>query len=163
MPASENGEFSVTSLIEQVHRFAHFLARKWWIPLTTVILALLFQWAYSWFRPPSALAVSRMLVGGKIKIPEGGLFAEEWQNFFGTQIEIMKSDKIRQRVLKRLQALNQNRYESPIQLQISQLRKTTIFVLQATGKDQSYTEAYLNALLDEYLSYKKEVRAFSSD
>src|SRR5215470_9038292 len=135
MAASENGEFSVTSLLEQVHRFAHFLARKWWIPLTTVILALLFQWAYSWFRPPSALAVSRMLVGGKVKIPEGGLYAEEWQNFFGTQAELMQSEKIRKRTLDRLVRLKQNRNESPVRLEVNQIRKTTIFVLQAFGKD----------------------------
>src|SRR6516162_9735592 len=86
VPETGNGEFSVIALVEQVRRFLHFLVRKWWIPVLTVVLALVGQWVYYHFYPPPAIAVSRMLVGGKVKIPEGGLYAEEWQNFFGTQL-----------------------------------------------------------------------------
>src|SRR5215813_11923822 len=114
---TENGEFSVVALVEQVRRFLHFLVRKWWIPVLTVALALVGQWVYLHFYPPAAVATSRMLVGGKVKIPEGGLYAEEWQNFFGTQVELMQSEKIRRRTLDRLERLKQNQYESPIQLQ----------------------------------------------
>jgi capsular exopolysaccharide synthesis family protein len=104
-----------------------------------------------------------MLVGGKIKIPEGGLYAEEWQNFFGTQVELMQGEKIRRRTLDRLQRLKQTQGESPVNIEVNQIRKTTIFVLQAAGKDPNYTVNYLNALMDEYLAYRREVRALSSD
>jgi succinoglycan biosynthesis transport protein ExoP len=59
--------------------------------------------------------------------------------------------------------LNQNKNASPVRLEVSQIRRTAIFVLQATGKDAAYTEAYLNALMDDYLAYRKEVRDLSSD
>jgi capsular exopolysaccharide family len=163
MPETEHGEFSVIALVEQVRRFLHFLAQKWWIPVLTVALALAGQWVYFHFYPPPAIAISRMLVGGKVKIPEGGLYAEEWQNFFGTQLELMQSEKIQGRTLDRIQRLRQNRNQSPIKLEVTQTRKTAIFVLQAKGKDPAYTANYLNALMDEYLSYRKDVRALSSD
>ena len=156
-------EYQLISMAGHVQRFGRFLRQKWWIPLLTIILGLAAEWSYNHFRPPSVTAVSRMLVGGKVKIPEGGLYAEEWQNFFGTQVELMQSDKIRRRTLDRLERLKQSHNASPVRLEVSQLRKTTIFFLQATGKDEAYTTAYLNALMDEYLSYRKEVRALSSD
>src|SRR5215471_21281695 len=156
-------EYQLISMAGHVQRFGRFLRQKWWIPLLTIILGLAAEWSYNHFRPPSVTAVSRMLVGGKVKIPEGGLYAEEWQNFFGTQVELMQGERIRRRTLDRLQRLKQNANSSPITLEVSQLRKTTIFVLVAKGKDEAYTSAYLNALMDQYLAYRKEVRSLSSD
>jgi capsular exopolysaccharide synthesis family protein len=163
MRETGNGEFSVLALVEQVRRFLHFLVRKWWIPVLTVALALVGQLVYIHFYPPSAVATSRMLVGGKVKIPEGGLYAEEWQNFFGTQGELMGSEKIQRRTLERLQRLRQTKDASQVTLTVNPVRKTTIFALKAIGKDPVYTANYLNALMDEYLSYRKEVRVLSSD
>src|SRR5262249_50750018 len=72
-------------------------------------------------------------------------------------------EKIGRRTLDRLQRLKQNRNDSPVRIEVNQIRKTTIFVLQASGKDPTYTVNYLNALMDEYLAYRKEVRSLSSD
>src|SRR5215471_18918973 len=164
MPSpSENDDSPLLALVGRAQRFLHFLRSRWWIVVGAVALGLLGQWTYNHFWPPPARAVSRMLVGGKIKIPEGGLYAEEWQNFFGTQAELMQGEKIRRRTLDRLQRLKQNHNESPVKIEVNQIRKTTIFVLLATGKDPTYTVNYLNALMDEYLSYRKEVRSLSSD
>jgi succinoglycan biosynthesis transport protein ExoP len=160
---SEDAGSGYFALIWRAERFFHFLRSRWWIVISAVALGLVGQWAYNHFWPPPARAVSRMLVGGKIKIPEGGLYAEEWQNFFGTQVELMEGEKIRRRTLDRLQRLKQNKNESPVKIEVNQIRKTTIFVLQATGKDSTYTVNYLNALMDEYLAYRREMRALSSD
>jgi succinoglycan biosynthesis transport protein ExoP len=159
----EGTNYPLISMVGLGRRFVHFLKRRWWIPLITVALALGAQWLYTWYRPPAAMAVSRMLVGGRTRIPEGGLYTEEWQNFYGTQVELMQGEKIRRRALDRLQRLRQTQNESPVHLEVTQPRKTTIFVLQATGKDQTYTLNFLNALMDEYLAYRKEVRSLSSD
>jgi uncharacterized protein involved in exopolysaccharide biosynthesis len=100
----ENGSDSaVMPLGAYWSRFLRFLRKKWWIPVICVVAAEAAQIIYFYAQPPSHTAVGRMLVGGKVRIPEGGLYSEEWQNFFGTQIEVMKSDKIRQRVLGRLE------------------------------------------------------------
>jgi capsular exopolysaccharide synthesis family protein len=160
---NEAVEAQLISLAQQVRRFFRILKQRWWILVVTVLLGLTAEWAYNHFNPPGATVLARMLVGGKIRIPEGGLFAEEWQNFFGTQVELMESERISRRTLDRLDRLRENQNASPIRLEVSQVRKTMIFVLQAKGKNEAYTTAYLNALMDEYLSYRKEVRALSSD
>ncbi len=162
-PSGESDDSPLIALAGRAQRFLHFLKSRWWIIVGTIALGLLGQWVYNHFWPPPALAVSRMLVGGKIRIPEGGLYAEEWQNFFGTQVELMQGEKIRRRTLDRLRRLKQTQNESPVKIEVTQIRKTTIFVLQASGKDATYTVNYLNALMDEYLAYRREVRSLSSD
>jgi polysaccharide biosynthesis transport protein len=129
----------------------------------TIILAVAALGLFLVVRPASHSVRGRLLVGGKIRVTEGNLYAEEWQNFFGTQIELLKSEKMRQRVLARLQALRQDRNASPVRVEASQERRTTIINVQATGPDSAYTEAYVNALMEVYLGYRKEVRAASSD
>jgi capsular exopolysaccharide synthesis family protein len=165
-PLTSSGEgldSPMLAMMGRAQRFLHFLKSRWWIVIGTIAFGLLGQWAYNHFWPPPARAISRMLVGGKIKIPEGGLYAEEWQNFFGTQVELMQGEKIRRRTLDRLQRLKQTQNESPVKIDVNQIRKTTIFVLQASSKDPTYTVNYLNALMDEYLAYRREVRSLSSD
>src|SRR2546422_2930531 len=39
----------------------------------------------------------------------------------------------------------------------------SIIVLEASGPEPAFTQAFLEALIDEYLAYRKEVRAASSD
>ncbi len=144
-------------------RFLRFLRRKWWIIAATVALAVGAQVAWLMLRPAAQVYVGRMMVARKVNIPDGGLYAEDWQNFFGTQIEVMKSDKLRQRVLTRLAELGQDKHPCGVKLEVSQTRRTTIFVITATGTRADYTEAYLNAVMDEFLAYRKEVRNSSSD
>lgn len=75
----------------------------------------------------------------------------------------MQSEKIRQRALARLQTLHPDQAPGPVKLKITQAPKSAVFVLQAVGSQAAVTQRYLNALIDEYLAYKKEVRASSSD
>src|SRR5215467_10059951 len=133
---NEAVEVQLISAVGKVQRFLRFLWQKWWIPVLTVLLALVAEWTYNHFKPPPSTVVARMLVGGKVRIPEGGLYAEEWQNFFGTQVELMQSEKIRRRTVDRLDRLRQNLNSSLIRLEVSQVRKTTIFNLQAIGKNE---------------------------
>lgn len=147
----------------RLERFVYFLRRKWWVALLCGVLVVGAQAAWIFGQPPEYVSSGRMLVGGRIRIPESSLYAEEWQHFFGTQSEIMLSERIRQRVLARLQTSRAAGSPSPVELQVSQMRRTTIFHLLATGSDPAFTENYLNILMDEYLNYKKEIRAVSSD
>jgi capsular exopolysaccharide synthesis family protein len=51
----------------------------------------------------------------------------------------------------------------PVALRVTVLPKTTIFVLQATGTDREYTQAFLQAVMEEYSALKKEMRTQTSD
>ncbi len=50
-----------------------------------------------------------------------------------------------------------------MEVKVTVLPKTSIFVLQATGGDPEYTQAYLQACMEEYSALKKEMIAQASD
>ncbi len=144
-------------------RYLTFARRLWWVPVLTVAVAVCGRALYLALQPAAYTSTASMWVSGKLQIPESSLYSEEFQFFFGTQIELLQSDKIRQRALARVHSLHPDLPSTPVGVNISQSPKSAVFLLQATGTDPVYAQAYLNALIDEYLGYKKEVRANSSD
>ena len=43
----------------------------------------------------------------KLRLPEGGVFAGDMQNYLGTQVELLRSDELAHQALKRLLASGQ--------------------------------------------------------
>jgi capsular exopolysaccharide synthesis family protein len=144
-------------------RLLGFLRRLWWVPVLTIAIAVGGSAFYLTLQPAIYASSARMWVSGKLHIPEGSLYSEELQFFFGTQVELMQSEKIQQRALARVQTLNPELKPSPVRVRVAQAPKSAVFVLSAAGTDPAYTQAHLNALIDEYLNYKKEIRAATSD
>lgn len=163
MTSSPSPSTAEAAVAARLRRIVLFLRRKWWIPALVMLLSVAGQAAWVLTQPESNTAVSRMWVGGKVRLQESSLFSEEWQNFFGTQTELMQSEKIRRRVLQQMKGRAAEGGMAPIRIEVSQPRKTTIFNLTAVGPDPAYLETYLNTAMDEYLKYRREVRASSSD
>lgn len=103
------------------------------------------------------------MVSGRINIQQGAYFSEELANFFGTQVELMKSADVRERAANRLNAMEPQLQPVPVSLAVSQLPQTSIFVLSATGAEPQYTRKILEAIMQEYVAIKKEMRSSKSD
>lgn len=149
----------------RVHRYRSLLKRRWWVLLVCVSLAVCFE-AYNVAKQPATFAsTGRMWVNGKISLPQGQgtLYNEEWVNFFGTQILLMESREVQNRARNRVQALQPNLKPVPVDLQVSQSPRTSVFVFEAKGGDPAYVQAYLDACMDEYIAFKKEKRSQTSE
>jgi capsular exopolysaccharide synthesis family protein len=145
-------------------RFASFIRVYCWIPLLLAAAASGAAYMYLSRQPQSYASNARMWVGGKMHISEGNFYSEEVMNFYGTQMELMESPLIAQRARARLQSLRPDDAPQRVRVKASQIPKASIFALTASGTDPEYTQTYLNTLMDEYLSYKREVRsALSGD
>ena len=46
----------------------------------------------------------------------------------------------------------------PVEITVTQKPRTSIFDLQAIGSTPDYTQAYLNAVMQKYLDFKKGMR-----
>ena len=112
---------------------------------------------------PTYTSVAKMWVSGKVQLPEGRMYQEELANFFGTQMELMKSEIIRNRAVSRLKLLKPNLTESQVVLSVALAPKTAVFRMIGIGAEPVYTREFLQAMMDEYLAYKKELRLQSSD
>jgi capsular exopolysaccharide synthesis family protein len=150
----------VTRFFDKLHRYKTLLLAKSWILLVAVALGIGVQYLLSRHAPPVFLSVGRMIVSIKLSIPDAQAYTEELDNFYGTQIALMKSESVKVQVLNRLQAMqatNASLYPSPVTIAATISPKTSIFNLQATGKNPDYTQAYLEASMEEYILLKREL------
>jgi capsular exopolysaccharide synthesis family protein len=147
-------------------RFVFFLRKFWWIPLLTVVLGLGTAGYYIYYRmPPNFISGASMWETEKMKLPEGAEFTEDLQNYLGTQMELLRSGAMDQRVVARLQAANKDAVPlgkdgrpMKVKITVNQAPRSTIFTVQAVSANPAYSQSYLDALLNEYLEYKKNVR-----
>src|SRR6516164_9950541 len=109
------------------------------------------------------VSTGRMVVSGRINIQQGASFSEELANFFGTQVELMKSAEVREKSASQLAAREPQLQPVPVSLTVSQLPQTSIFVLSTTGSEPQYTQKILDAIMQEYVAAKKEMRSSKSD
>ena len=147
----------------QLHRYKNLLFTRWWILLLTVGIGLGVQWFLLWHAPPAYQSVGRMIVNVRLSIPNANGYSEELNNFFGTQVALMQSDSVVNRVLLRLQSEKPDLHPSPVAVQVSLSPKTSIFNLQAVGTEPHYTQTYLQAVMEEYINLKKELLENASD
>ena len=89
------------------------------------------------------------MVSGQIHINEGAAYTEELVNFFGTQIELMQSGEVKNRARARVHALRPALAPEDVRIEVGQLPKASIFDMRATGQSPLYTQAYLDACMDE--------------
>src|ERR1700756_2302670 len=97
MGASAAGKHISTSwsapLITRLHRYKSLLLRRWWIPVLTICLGLFVEAFLIYQRPPEYQSKGNMIVAGSMKIPQGAIYSEEMQHFWGTQVQLMQSNE----------------------------------------------------------------------
>jgi capsular exopolysaccharide synthesis family protein len=162
-PTVNQSSASKAHFLARLDRYKILLRRKWWVPALGTVLGLSLQVGLSRLDAPSFVSIGRMIVSIKLAIPEGSVYTEELSNFLGTQAALMQSGVVINRAHARVLAQKPDATIKPVTLKVSVLPKTTIFVLQGTGEDPAYTQAFLQACMEEYVGLKKEMRTQTSD
>ena len=144
-------------------RYKYMLQNWWWIPLLTTAIGLGLQAWMVLSAPPQYQSNGRLMVSGKINLPDGAVYNEEAANFFGTQLELLQSSEVSRRADARVMALNPNLEKVPVRLFASIIPKTSIFSVTAQGLQPQQTKAYLDAVMDEYIAYRRSLRSDKSD
>lgn len=144
-------------------RYKYMLQNWWWIPMLTTAIGLGLQAWVVLSAPPQYQSSGRLMVAGKIALPEGALYSEEAANFFGTQLELLQSGEVARRADARVMALNPNLEKVPVKLFATVLPKTSIFSVTAQGLQPQQTKAYLDAVMDEFIAYRRSMRSDKSD
>ena len=150
-------------LLTKLPRYRFLFRKLWWVvALTTAGGLAIAAWRTS-NEPVVYVSTGRIMVSGKINIPEGATYNEEQTYFSGTQMELMRSAEVRKRALARVASLHPELPASPVSLDVAQLRGTAIFVLTAVGANPDYAREYLDATMAEYINTRKEMRSEKSD
>ncbi|MBC8096193.1 MAG: AAA family ATPase [Akkermansiaceae bacterium] len=162
--ASGNGHASyrLTVMVPK-RRYWSCLKERWWVPLVGLVLALGTVLVYETIRSESYTSFAQLYATGEAQLNVGSLFSEESQNYFGTQIELLKSGRLQNAAFKRTGYVAKPGANTPVTLNVAQPMRTSILVLQATGSDADLTQRFLDSLIQEYLAYKKETRISTSE
>jgi capsular exopolysaccharide synthesis family protein len=151
------------SFFTRLHRYKSLLRRRWWVLALCVSAGLTWQaWNLATARP-EFVSSGQMMVSPRINLPENTSFMEEGAQFFGTQIRLMMAPEVGARARERVRAISPDLPESMAQLDVQQIPKTSIFALGARGPEPRYAQAWLNAVMDEFIRYKDEMRQDTSD
>src|ERR1035437_3906451 len=124
-------------------RYRSLWRRRWWVLVLCALVAVAVQIVHLWCSAPAFASLGRMIVSIKLNIAEGSVYTEELSNFLGTQAALMQSGVVVHRAHARVMAQKPEVGMHPVGLRVSVLPKTTIFVLQASGRDPDYTQAAL--------------------
>ena len=147
----------------QLLRYLAILRKRWWVVFLTVSVGLCVAAWYTSQMPPAFRSVGRLMVSGQIRLTEGAAYSEELVNFFGTQVELMQSREGGERAHARVHALHPELTREDIRLTVGQVPRASIFIMTTVGESPLYTQAYLDACMDEYVATKKEMRSQKSE
>src|ERR1700720_3132462 len=144
--------------ITRLHRYKALFLRRWWIPVLTTCLGLFVEAFLIYQMPPSYLSASKMMLAGKLNIAQGAVYSEDSVNFYGTQIQLMQSAEVKHSAESLVRSAHPELQSVPVEITVLQKPRTSIFDLAAVGSAPEYTQAYLNAVMQKYLDFKRGMR-----
>ncbi len=147
----------------QLRRYYGVLSRFGWILFLTVSLGVFIAaWGVSEM-PQDYISRSAMIGSGHFEVKESAVYNEQLDNFYGTQIKLMKSNDVQMGALVRVQTLHPNLQPQPVYLDVSQSPHAFAFDLSVEAENGDYARYYLDAVMDEYLDQKKKKLLEESD
>jgi polysaccharide biosynthesis transport protein len=164
---------SASKIYARLHR-GWLLLRRYWRPLTMILVAIPASiFLYTLLTGPVYESRARMWVTGKINVSEDYGYTEQLVDFLGTQAALLQSPAIQRRALARLQGKTPPDVEPaqvnghapapiPFEVKVEQGSKSSTLDLQAAGRDPVATRKFLDCLMQEYLSFKREASTKAS-
>jgi capsular exopolysaccharide synthesis family protein len=143
-----------------------FLRQFWWIPVITLALSLSVAVVIFFRTPPIFYSVGSMWETEKLRLPDGAAFTEDRENYLGTQTELLRSKMLRDLTLNTMRAadtnsvfVDENGDPLPVEIEVGSTPKSSVYMVQASSANPAFTPLYLNALMEQYLEYRKNIRS----
>lgn len=140
-------------------RYKVLLRRRWWFLLLTAAIAICFQALRITGKTTEYIAIGRIMAGMQVQLGDkGNVFENRFlQDFYGTQIEMLESGRLRNNALGRVRSLHPELREIEVDIRVTQTKGSSILNVAAVGEEAKYTRVYLDAVLDEYIAMRKEM------
>ena len=102
---------------------------------------------------PAYVSTAQLLSGGTevgMPIPD---------DFFATNIELIQSATVLKGAGQRVKSLHPEMQPQPCRLEASRIPGTRIIAVRGAAADSNYAQAYVEAVTDEFIAMRKEIRA----
>jgi succinoglycan biosynthesis transport protein ExoP len=141
----------------QFRRYVGVVQRVWWLLPLTISIGMLIAAVIIFQSPPAFMSISRMAVPAHLTLDQGTSAAseDEQDSFNGTQKEEMKDPLVQDKAAQSVAALHPELPPLKADFTVIVQPGTEIFILTATSPSPVYSQAFLNAVMQEYLNFKK--------
>ena len=163
LPLNPNRATVAGQFFNRLHRLLNILRARWWVLLLGIGLGVGLELSWLGHTPPSFFSIGRMIVSAKMSLPSASAYREELGNFLGTQVGLLQSDVVANRALVRIKTEKPALRPVPVSLEVSVSPKTSIFNLKAVSGNPDYAAAFLQTVMEEYVSLKKEMMRDATD
>jgi uncharacterized protein involved in exopolysaccharide biosynthesis len=109
-------------------------------------------------RPQEFRSLAKLVAGGQMVFNNTIIWREQQADFYGTIIETIESAEMKRRAWERVKALNPDLKDSDVDIRVAQTKGSAIFNILATGSEPKYTRIFLDALVDEFISFRQSIR-----
>jgi succinoglycan biosynthesis transport protein ExoP len=147
-------------------RLGFWIRRYWWILAVCIMIGLGVADYLCLRGTPDYVSNSRMMVSGRISLPQGEVYNEvlELQNFYGTQVALMKSPQTLDQAIDRVTTMHPEiAVDKDAEVDAGVELRTSIFDLKVTSTNADYAKVLLDAVMDTYLASKREWKNQTSD
>lgn len=143
--------------------FAIILKRKWLI-LICFLLSLAGTSVYLFTRQPIYRAKAKLLVVRTgSDLPTASVRIDEDRSFYSTELDIMRSHTMLRRVQQRMRKTNEEMNELLKALRVDRLGGADLIQVSVDSPSTDFAKEFVNTLCEEYLRYRDEQRAQSSE
>jgi capsular exopolysaccharide synthesis family protein len=140
------------------------LLKRKWIVLICFLLSMIGTTAFLFTRQPIYRADAKMLVrnaGGSVPVSE--VMREDESRFYATEINILTGQTMGRRVQQRLKKTADEIRQNLYALKVDVVRGSSILQVTVDSPSSEFATIYANTLCEEYLRYRDEQRAQSSE
>jgi polysaccharide biosynthesis transport protein len=151
------------TMIMPKRRYLSYLRERWWVVVAGVALMVSVMLVYETLREEKFVSIAQIYLSGGVQVNGlAGLLNQEDMTYYGTQVELLRSARLQEAAYQKSGIILNPDKKNPYAIDVFQPVKTSILQLQATGPDPTLTQRLLQALVDEYLAYKRETRIVTS-
>ena len=109
-------------------------------------------------KPQEFRSLAKLVAGGQLVFNDSVTWREQQEDFYGTIIETIESAEMSRRAMERVKALNPDLKDCDVAIRVTRTKGSAVFNILATGSEPKYTKIFLDALLDEFISFRQSIR-----
>ncbi|MFW5883075.1 MAG: hypothetical protein ACOCVG_01790, partial [Verrucomicrobiota bacterium] len=95
MDEEQQSRFGRSDNIAQIiFRIKVLLSRYWWVLVVAIVIGAGLKVFMESTKEPNFTSRAQLILTGGINLTDGGTYREEQADFFGTQTQLIKSDRI---------------------------------------------------------------------
>ncbi len=149
----------------RLFRYRALVKRRWWVLALTIGIGLALGAWLSFQKPVEYVSRGELSVSETIAVSGAATIQgdQDLGNFYGTNLLMIQNQEVQDRARRRV-ALDLPKLSGRIDdLTATRSPGTSIFSVAAIGTNAEYTQAFVNAVMSEFINYKQEKRKGVAD